>query len=82
MVVLNSPVYQKYFYAIHLKIQNASNLKVWRTSVISVKARITLFLEKLMHKFEINSNVMTAERSQAIICSEEKLVNLEVTYLA
>lgn len=50
--------------------------------MISVKARITLFLEKLMHKFEINNNVMTAERSQAIICSEEKLVNLEVTYLA
>ena len=47
--------------------------------MISVKARITLFLEKLMHKFKINNNVMTAERSQAIICSEEKLVNLEVT---
>lgn len=38
--------YQKHFYAIHLKIQHASNLKLWRTEMISMKTRITLFLEK------------------------------------
>lgn len=35
--------YQKHFYGIHLKIQHASNLKLWRTEMVSVKTRITLF---------------------------------------
>lgn len=38
--------HQKYFYAIHLKTQNASNLKLRRALPISMKTIIMLFLEK------------------------------------